>query len=492
MDDQRTHADEFEDIVLLAQSSGALVTLGDVAEVREGFGEPASITELNGVPAAFVTVRASPAGASALAIRQEVDAMLADYAAPPGTDVSIWHDYSRQAATRLNLVRNTGILALALVFVVLVLAFDFRLATWVAVGLPVSFLGALALFPFFDLTINFATLYAMVIMLGILVDDAIVVGESIASQREQGLEGMEAAVVGARQVFWPVVVGVATTFLAFVPLLFAYGMIGQFLGVFPIVIGLVLAVSLIEAFLILPSHLSHSGPWSRWPLQPLQAGVNERINRLRDGAAVPAIAAATRRPTTTLAVTVLLVIGCAALFLGGAVRYGDVATSSSGVIEAHLTYPVGTPIESTGAGVRQLEEAANRTNAQLKGSPIASVATIVGHLEPRGICAAGVLAAIWRRWRCSCATSPNGPSAERKSKTRGGETSGGSSAPRVWFSPPPTTSRRPTTWRWPSSISTRTSLNAPSRTSPRQCVPCGARTAYRTPCYPGDDTSFCS
>ena len=477
VDDRRTRAEEFEDIVLLARSNGALVTLGDVAEVREGLGEPASATELDGVPALFVSVLTSAVGESELGISQEVRAMLADYEAPPGTEVSVWTDYSDDAARRLNLVRNTAILALALVFVVLVLVFDFRLAMWVAIGLPVAFLGALALFPAFDLTFNAAAVYALVIMIGIVVDDAVVVGESIAAHREQGLGGAEAAVVGARRVFWPVAVGVATTFLAFVPLLFVYGAIGQALSVLPVVVGLVLAVSLIEAFLILPSHLSHDGAWSRWPLQPLQARISESIVRLRDGVAVPAIAAATRRPATTLVAAVVLVAGCAALFLGGAVRYGDVGTSRGGVIEARLTYPVGTPFETTRAGARQIEAAANRTNAQLEGSPIASVAMVVGHHDAHTVLASGGrsashLAKVMVKLRDESARAVGRAEVEQAWRRNVGHVVGAEalgftasegflSSHDVAVAPDP---RRPgTCW------------GARSPTSPRRCAPCRAR-----------------
>ena len=385
VDDRRVRAEEFEDVVLLSSPGGALVTVADVAAVSEGFGDAVGATELNGVPAVFVTALAVQPGESEVEIASDVRAMLADYAPPPGAEVTIWQDSSERASTRLDLVTGTGALGLVLVFLVLALVFDFRLATWVAVGLPVSFLGAILMFPVFDLTFNLATIFALIMMIGIVVDDAVVVGESIETERERGLTGTAAAVAGAQRVFWPVAVGVATTLLAFAPLAFTYGVLGQFLSVFPIVATLVLAVSLLEAFLILPSHLSHGGEWSRWPMAAVQARVRQAIDQLRDRIAVPAVALATRRPVAAVLVAVALVVVSGALLAGGVVRFGDVEALSTGRVEGAITYPVGTPLEVTRVGADQLEEAARRTNQDLPGSPVMSVATVVGHHPSRGI-----------------------------------------------------------------------------------------------------------
>ena len=385
VDDRRVRAEEFRDVVLLSVRSGALVTVGDVAEVSEGFGDAVGASELDGVPAVFVTAQAVQRGESEVDIARDVRAMLAGYAPPPGTEVTVWQDSSRRASTRLDMVAGTGVLGLVLVFFVLALVFDFRLATWVAVGLPVSFLGAMVLFPAFDLTFNIATIFAMIMMIGIVVDDAVVVGESVETERERGRVGADAAIAGARRVFWPVAVGVATTVLAVAPLLFTYGVVGQFLSVFPMVAVLVLGVSLAEAFLILPSHLAHGSDWSRWPMLAVQARVRQAIEDLRDRVAVPAVALATRRPVGAVLVAVMLVVVGGALLVGGVVRFGEMSALGTGRVEAALTYPVGTPLEVTRAGAGQLEEAARRSNQQLGGDPIMSVTTVVGHHPPRGI-----------------------------------------------------------------------------------------------------------
>ena len=384
--DRRTHAEGFEDIALLARRSGALVLLSDVAEVREGFADDAAFSELDGVPALFLSVAVSADGPSELEISREVRDMMASYDPPPGTTVTIWDDRVRRTLVRFDFVRSAGILGLALVFVLLALVFDFRLAVWVTIGVPISFFGALLLFPAFDLSITFVSIYALIIVIGIVVDDAIVVGESIARHQEEGLRGAAAAIAGARQVFWPVFVGVATTVVAFMPLLFTHGVVGQLFQIVPIVVTLVLTMSLLEAFLILPSHLAPTGGWSRWPLTRVQAATRAWLEQFRDRTAVPVIGVAIRRPVATLAISVAIIAVAGILVATGVLRFGSVEPIDLGEVHAKVTFPAGTPVEVTEVAARQLAEAARQTNAQLEGSPIRSVATVVGfHLGHIGL-----------------------------------------------------------------------------------------------------------
>jgi multidrug efflux pump subunit AcrB len=161
-------------------------------------------------------------------------------------------------------------------------------------GVPISVLGAVLFFDAFDININMISLFALIIVLGIVVDDAVVVGENIISEQEKGKTGIKAAMDGVNGVFGPVMVGVLTTMAAFAPLLFVTGTFGQILGVVPVVVILVLAMSLIEAFLILPSHLASGGKWSRWPLDRMQGAVAARVERFRSYILAPAVARAVR------------------------------------------------------------------------------------------------------------------------------------------------------------------------------------------------------
>ena len=380
VDERRHRGEEFEDIVLMARPNGAMVRLRDIATVRDAFGDIRPVSELDGAAALFLSARAR-GDASEIDLAAETRAFLASYEAPAGTTVSIWDDGSADLSARINALVNTGLLSLALVFIVLALAFDFRLAFWIALGLPTAFLGAMLLFPAFGLTINLATLFALILAIGIVVGDAVVVGENIARQREAGLAGATAAIAGARQVFWPLVVAVSTTMLGVLPLLFLDGLAGQLLNVAPALL-LVLAVSLVHAFLILPSHLAHGRNWSRWPMSAIQSRLRVGIDDFRDRTAVPAIGTAVRHPVWSLA-TGLAIVAVSALAVGtGVVRLGGLGEFEVNTVEADITFPVGTPPAVAEAGARQLVRAADETNRALPGAPIEAVALVVGHRFP--------------------------------------------------------------------------------------------------------------
>lgn len=379
---KRTRGEDFEDIVLLAREDGTIVYLRDIAVVRDEFADVDIAATVEGQPAVLLLVDRNE-GQPPLEIANEVKEFLATYEAPQGVEVFVWDDRTRNLTGRINILLASGFMGFALVFVFLALVFDFRIALWVAVGVPTSFLGACLLFPAFDVTINMASVGALIIVIGIVVDDAIVVGESIANEQEMGSLGAAAALGGARSVLSPVVVGVATTMIAFIPLLFTPGTIGQLLNVVPVVVGLVLAVSLAEAFFILPSHLSHAAPWSRWPLADVQSRARHRLSGWRDDIVVPAISAAVRRPFLTLFVSFLLIAATALLVATDTVRYVFMQSLPTDRIQADLTFPPGTPSHVTEAAAEQLAQAARDANAQAGDDPARTVAVIVGQ-QTRG------------------------------------------------------------------------------------------------------------
>ena len=176
----------------------------------------------------------------------------------------------------------------------------------------------------------------------------------------------------------PVVVGVLTTMIAFAPLLFTYGTVGQLLNTVPVVVALVLAVSLAEAFFILPSHLSHGAPWSRPPLADIQARVRDWIAELRDNAVVPAISAAVRRPYLTVIVSVVFVAAAAFLATTDALRYVYFENAQVDRVQGDLTFPSGTPFAVTQAAAEQLAEAARRASGQAGDDPVRTIAVVVG------------------------------------------------------------------------------------------------------------------
>ena len=374
---KRVRGEEFENIVLRARPDGAILRLGDVATVRDGFADVDLVNEYNGRQSAFVRVQKSEAE-DVLDIAADVKRMLATYQAPPGIDIAIWDDQTEVLEDRLNLLIRNGVLGFALVFLFLVVMLDLRLALWVAMGVPISFLGAFLFFDFFDVNINMVSLFALIIVLGIVVDDAVVVGENIVAEQEAGGRGTAAAIVGALGVRAPVTIGVLTTMAAFAPLLFVTGTFGQILGVVPIVVISVLLMSLVEVFFILPAHLSHGKPWSRWPLDALQNRVSQAVMHFRDVKLVPLIARAVQHRYLTVLGGVALLAVAGALLATNQVRFFFFPSLESNELRADLDFPVGTPFEVTRAAAERLVAAAYETNEQSGGSSFRSIGVTIG------------------------------------------------------------------------------------------------------------------
>ncbi len=374
---KRLRGEEFEDIVLRARPDGAILRLGDVAVVRDGFQDVDLINQYNGRQSVFVRVQKSEAE-DVLAIAEDIKAMLADYQPRPGIDIEVWDDQTEILESRLNLLLRNGVLGFALVFLFLVVMLDLRLAMWVAMGVPISFLGAFLFFDFFDVNINMVSLFALIVVLGIVVDDAVVVGENIVAEQEAGTGGTSAAIAGALGVRGPVTIGVLTTMAAFAPLLFVTGTFGQILGVVPVVVITVLAMSLVEVFCILPAHLSHGTPWSRWPLDAAQARVSHAVKNFRDTVVVPAIAWAVRHRYVTVLGGIGLLALAASLMSTGVVRFIFFPQLESNRMRADLDFPVGTPFEVTRAAAEKLVDAAYATNDQVGGTSFRSVSVTIG------------------------------------------------------------------------------------------------------------------
>ena len=376
-DQKRMVGEDFLDVVLIANIDGTIVRLRDVATVIDGFADVDVDGEVDGVPAMFLNIRAADIH-DMTQLASDARNLIENYEPPAGTSVFVWDDNTALTGVQFRTVIGAGLLGFALVFLFLSLVFDFRIAVWVAIGVPTSMLGALLFFPAFGLTLNVVTLFTLLLAVGIVVDDAVVVGESIATQRENGLRGSRAAIAGANAVVAPVTVGVLTTMIAFVPLAFTFGPTGQLLNTMPLIIVLVLSVSLIEAFLILPAHLSHSSPWSRPPLTGIQGVVRDRLNNLRDRWVVGAIASAVRRPYLTIVTSVVLVVAVVLVAMAGT-QWMFLRTADANRIQADIVFPTGTPYETTWAAAEQLIEAAHATNRQAGDDPVTTVAAVVGH-----------------------------------------------------------------------------------------------------------------
>ena len=378
---KRRRGEEFKDIPLITRLDGTIVTLGDVAEIRDGFVDQDIVTRFNGQPTVLVRVDATETQ-SVVEMAREIKSWLEGYDPPRDITVSIWNDRAQPSLDRLSEIVRNGVIGALLVFLSLVLLFDLRIATWVTVGIPLSFIGSLLFFAPADLTLNMGTIFGFFLMVGIVVDDAVVVGESIAAERERGKRSLEAAISGARAVVGPITVGVITTILGFLPFLFITTTTYQIVNVFPWVAFFVLLVSLIEAFFILPAHLSHEKRWSVSPLSGLQDRLRDWLDGVRDSVVVPAVSWSVRNITLTLACAVLVVVGSVYLLRSETVRIiiVDKDANLSGNVQADLELPVGAPFDATLASAERFVGAAHAVNDQLGGTAIQSISTVVGNI----------------------------------------------------------------------------------------------------------------
>ena len=250
---------EFESLVLRSRPDGTYLRLGDVATVIDGFAETDQSAQFDAEPT--VTVKVYRVGdQNALDITEKVKAYInnTQQRMPDGIKLTVWADFSRILNDRLELMLHNGQLGFILVFIALTMFLRLRLAFWVALGIPISFLGAIGLMPFFDISINMISLFAFIVVLGIVVDDAVIVGENIYRHYQMGKRGLRAAIDGAQEVYVPVIFAILTSIAAFSPLLTVEGSMGKIMRLIPMIVILTLIFSLIESLFILPAHLAHA------------------------------------------------------------------------------------------------------------------------------------------------------------------------------------------------------------------------------------------
>ncbi|HHO67464.1 MAG TPA: efflux RND transporter permease subunit, partial [Gammaproteobacteria bacterium] len=247
--------DSLRRVVLRRSEAGGLLRLGAVARVELRLEEADTLGRFNGAPSVNLTVTKT-ADASTIDVSRRVRALVAalDRELPDSVRLGLFSDLSVYVQNRLDTVKSSGLVGLVLVLLSLYLFLNFRIALITAMGIPVSFLVAVMAIHYLGYTINMVSLFAFLIALGLIVDDAIIVNENIYRHMEQGLPAAQAAVVGSREVFWPVMASTATTVAAFLPMFAIGGTMGAFIEVIPVVVTASLLGSLMEAFGVLPSH----------------------------------------------------------------------------------------------------------------------------------------------------------------------------------------------------------------------------------------------
>ncbi|MFH1825920.1 MAG: efflux RND transporter permease subunit [bacterium] len=248
-----------KDVIVRSVFSGSRILVSQVANVREGFEEATRIVKANGEPCINLIIE-KKSDADAVRVAQQVKKFLAKFnrELPEGVKAQVVKDYSIYVKSMLNVVISNALVGFVLVIICLMIFLDARIAFWTALGIPFSVLVAFFFMPIYDVSVTTQSLLAFVIVLGMLVDDAIVVAEHIYSYREKGLSAIDASVQGISEIFWPVCATVTTTIAAFLPLLLMGGIWGDFIRAIPIVITVTLLASLFESAFILPSHMAHT------------------------------------------------------------------------------------------------------------------------------------------------------------------------------------------------------------------------------------------
>ncbi len=383
---------EFEDVVVKTSADGTQLRLGEIASIVDGFRDTDQSATYDGMPAARVTVyRVGDQTPIELAdaVRAYVEEKRSEL--PPGLHLATWNDQSEAYRDRMGLLLNNGYLGLLLVFGVLGLFLEIRLAFWVTLGIPVSFLGSFMFLPLFDASVNMISLMAFIITLGMVVDDAIVVGENVYARRQAGEPPMAAAIHGVQEVAVPVIFSILTTVAAFSPLLFITGRMGKFMFVIPVIVISVLLLSLLESLLVLPAHLAHTRTESRfWLIRKIhgpQQGFSRLVERFIATVFQRVVRAAVEYRYLTIAWGVASLLVMVGLVAGGRVKNSFLPRIPSDQVVANVVMPFGANVRDTSAVKDRLERAAQEVIAELSQGQRAvrgMFATVGSGLSRRG------------------------------------------------------------------------------------------------------------
>ncbi len=413
---KRLLGEEIARIPLVTQSDGTVLTVADLGNVRDEFADTDIYTMIDGQPGMAISVTRSSTE-DLLAMTDSVHKYVRTHQMPAGYHLLVWGDQSVEVRDRINLLTENGIQGLILVVFFLSLFLNLRLACWVALGIPISILGACSVLYLGGQTLNMLTTFTFVMALGIVVDDAIIIGENIYTHRMMGKPPLQAAIDGTLEVSAAVISAIVTTIFAFVPLLFVTGVMGKFIAIMPITMIAILLFSLFESLFILPCHLAHEADPEdrrnlvtktrdylqrmpallRWLLTPLailiafvldlfaypigrlsllvdamNRGTNTVLNWFCQWIYIPLMQQAFKNVTAVMCFGVALLMLAGGAIAGGIVPFVVFPKTDSNTIEAKIAYPDGTPTEVTEAGTLQLENAIRRVNQKFEqtGEPV--------------------------------------------------------------------------------------------------------------------------
>lgn len=399
---RRYRGEELASLVLLTTPQGAMIPLGRAARIVDGFTEDPIRASVNGQPSVMLIVFKTTQE-DALAISRAVSRYVERKAKelPDSLHIKILYDTTDMLRARINLLLRNGLYGLVLVLIILWLFLNGRVALWAGMGIPVSIAGALAVVWGLGGTINMISLFALIMVLGIIVDDAIVVGEAIFVHRQRGERPVAAAIEGTAEVALPVIAAVTTTVVAFIPLAFVGGIMGKFIAILPVVVLAALSISLLECLTLLPAHLNHLPDPDRRPqkvgalrrfLDGIQHTVHAGTEWFIEKIYLPSLRFFLRWRYIGLSSAVAVLLISLGVMQGGIVKFVVFTEIDGFVLNAVIEFPEGTPADVTQDAVSRVENALLRLNERMKtrtGDPmlvdrLVLVGQTLGQIPVRG------------------------------------------------------------------------------------------------------------
>ena len=361
--ERRDFGRQFAGLSVITTPDGSEVQVKDIAAIDDSFAESERLSLYNGHKAVMLDVfrigYETPVQVSD-ATRQRVKDF--EPYLPPGIKTACYHDHAEVYRQRVNLLLRNGIIGLVLVLCLLGLFLEARLAFWVMLGIPISFMGSFLFLPTMDVTLNMVSLFAYIVALGIVVDDAIVVGENVYYYHQKGMSFLKASIRGAREVATPVTFSILTNIVAFMPIYFVPGRIGKIFSMIPLVVCVVFLISLVESLFVLPAHLGHQRERQRTCLSKWLHGKQQTFSRgfvrwvkYRYG---PFLAFTLRHRYLTVSTAFAALIILMSYAMSGRMGFQQFPIIESDYSEALLVLPYGAPVEKTEAIMRRLQDGA--------------------------------------------------------------------------------------------------------------------------------------
>ncbi|WP_372366167.1 efflux RND transporter permease subunit [Candidatus Uabimicrobium sp. HlEnr_7] len=380
MTERRDYGRQFAQIPIITNTDGSEITLEEIATINDGFEESDYIATFDGKPAVMLEIfrigRQTPVEVSA-AVNNSLEKLYG--VLPKNLNVSILRDRSIIFEQRVDLLLRNAAIGLLLVLVSLGLFLEIRLAFWVMMGIPISFLGSMLILPFTGLSFNMVSLFAYIVALGIVVDDAIVIGENIYQYREKGMSHLDASIAGAKDMAAPITFSILTNIVTFMPLYFMPGRMGKFFWQIPVVVITVFTISLLESLYVLPAHLGHQKSNE-------STGFLVRFQRIFSSSLMwgvhniysPIIRwlLPLRYIALAVSLTILMIIG--AWTMSGRMGFQSFPRIESDYSNVNVIMPFGTPISKTFSISEQIVDAAIASRDEIEQKFVKGIFAEVG------------------------------------------------------------------------------------------------------------------